>query len=85
MSCHSGAVALRDALRAPQGDGSTSSRQLALAAGPHPLVRLELCHAEQVAEDLKAMVLCKLDQFGNGFRDEGHGLVRAALPVAFIR
>ena len=39
----------------------------------------------QVAEDLKPMDLCQLGQFGHGFRDEGHGLVRAALPVAFIR
>jgi hypothetical protein len=38
-----------------------------------------------VAEDLKPVVLRQLDQFGDGFGDEGHGLVRTALPVALIR
>ena len=61
------------------------SRQLALAAKPQALFRLELRHAEQMAEDLEPMALGEFGQFGNGLRDEGHGLVRAALPNRFIR
>ena len=62
-----------------------SLRQLFLAAGTQPLFGLELRHPEQVAENLKPMALGQLDQFGNGFRDEGHGLIRTALPVVLIR
>ena len=44
------------------------------------LFRLELRHSKQMAEDLQLMALGEFVQIGNGFRDEGHGLVRAALP-----
>jgi hypothetical protein len=49
------------------------------APGAQPFFRLELRHAEQVAEHLQPMALRQFDEFGNGFRDEGHSLVRAAL------
>ena len=61
------------------------SRQLALAAQPQAFFGLELRHAEQMAEDLKPVPFGEFAQFGNGLRDEGHGLVRAALPNRFIR
>ena len=61
------------------------SRQLALAAQPQALFGLELRHAEQMAENLEPMPLGEFGQFGNGLRDEGHGLVRAALPIRVIR
>ena len=61
------------------------SRQLALAAGPEVLFGLQLRHAKQVTENHKPVTLGQLDQFDNGLRDEGHGLVRAALPNRFIR
>ena len=61
------------------------SRQLALAAQPQALFGLELRHAEQMAEDLEPVALGEFGQFGNGLRDEGHGLVRAALPNRLIR
>ena len=32
-----------------------------------------------MAENLEPVALRQLDQFGNGLRNEGHGLVRAAL------
>jgi hypothetical protein len=44
-----------------------------------------LDHVEQVTEDLEFVAPGEPGQFGNGFRDEGHGLVRAALPLMFIR
>ena len=59
------------------------SRQLVLAPGAQPFFRLELRHAEQMAEHLEPVALRQLDQFGNGLRDEGHGLVRAALLTSF--
>ena len=72
------------ALRAPQGDGlSTLLRQLVLAPGAQAFFRLELRHAKQVAEHLEPVPLRQLDQFGNGLRNEGHGLVRAALLASF--
>ena len=49
------------------------------------LFRLELCHAEKMAEDLELVAAGELDQFSNGFRDEGHGLVGAALSISIIR
>lgn len=57
------------------------SRQLALAPKPQSLLRLELRHTEQMAEDLEPVPLGEFAQFGNGLSDEGHGLVRAALPI----
>ena len=42
--------------------------------------RLELRHAEQMAEHLEPVSLRQLDQFGDGLRNEGHGLVRSAFP-----
>jgi hypothetical protein len=44
-----------------------------------PFFRLELRHAEQMNEHLQPMAFRQFDEFGNGFRDEGHSLVRAAL------
>jgi hypothetical protein len=38
-----------------------------------------------VVEDLQPVAPGKLAQIGNGLRDEGHGLVRAALPNGFYR
>lgn len=61
-----------------------SSGELVLAAGPQPLLGLELCHTKQVAEHLEPMALGELDQFGNSFSDEGHGLVRASLSTPFF-
>jgi hypothetical protein len=46
--------------------------------------RLELRHAEQMAEHLESVALRQLDQFGNGLRDKGNGLVGAALLASFI-
>jgi hypothetical protein len=34
-----------------------------------------------VAEDIEPMSPGQFGQFGHGLRDEGHGLVRAALPI----
>ena len=50
-----------------------------LAPGTQALFRLELRHAEQMAEHLQPVALRQLDQFGNGLRNEGHGLIGAAL------
>ena len=55
------------------------SRQLVLAPGAQAFLRLELRHAEQMAEHLQPVALRQLDQFGNGLRNEGHGLIGAAL------
>ena len=49
------------------------------------LFRLELGHAEQMAEDFELVATGEFDQFSNSFRDEGHGLVRAALAISIIR
>ena len=59
------------------------SRQLVLAPGAQAFLRLELRHAEQVTEHLQPVALRQLDQFGNSLRNEGHGLVRAALLTSF--
>ena len=59
------------------------SRQLVLAPGAQAFFRLELRHAEQMAEHLQPVALRQLDQFGNGLRNEGHGLVGAALLTSF--
>jgi hypothetical protein len=61
-----------------------TSRQLALAAQPQPLFGFELHHPEQVAQDLQPVAPGQFAQIGNSLRDEGHGLVRAALPTLFI-
>ncbi|KRQ92731.1 hypothetical protein CQ12_26480 [Bradyrhizobium jicamae] len=53
------------------------------APGAQSLFRLELRHAEQVTEHLETMTLGELDQFGNGFRNEGYGLVGAAFFTSF--
>jgi hypothetical protein len=53
------------------------------APGAQPFFRLELRHAEQMAEYLEPMTLRQLDQFGNGLGNEGHGLVGAALLTSF--
>ena len=60
-------------------------RQLALAPEPQAFLRLELRHAEQMIKDLEPVALGEFGEFGNGLRDEGHGLVRAALSNRFIR
>jgi hypothetical protein len=59
------------------------SRQLVLAPGAQAFLCLELRHAEQMAQHLQPVALRQLDQFGDGLRDEGHGLVRAALLTSF--
>jgi len=59
------------------------SRQLALAPCAQALFRLELRHVEQMAEHLEPVALRQLDQFGNGLRNKGHGLVGAALLASF--
>ncbi|KRR26893.1 hypothetical protein CQ14_32785 [Bradyrhizobium lablabi] len=53
------------------------------APGAQPLFCLELRHAEQMTEHLKPVTLGELDQFGNGFRNEGYGLVGPALFASF--
>ena len=60
------------------------SRKLVFAPGAQALFRLELRHAEQVAEYLQPVSLRQLDQFGDGLRNEGHGLVRPAFPSSFF-
>ena len=59
------------------------SRQLVLAPGAQAFLCLELRHAEQMAQHLQPVALRQLDQFGDGLRDEGHGLIRAALLTSF--
>ena len=59
------------------------SRKLVFAPGAQAFFRLELRHAEQMAEHLEPMALRQLDQFGNGLGNEGHGLVGAALLASF--
>jgi len=54
-----------------------------LAPCAQPFFGLELRHAEQMTEHLEPMALRQLDQFGNGLRNEGHGLVGAALLASF--
>ena len=61
------------------------SRQLALAPQPQALFGFELRHPEQMAEDLEPVAFGEFGQFGNGLRDEGHGLVGAALLTCLIR
>jgi hypothetical protein len=36
-----------------------------------------------MAEDFQPVASCEFCQFGNGLRDEGHGLVGAALLTCF--
>jgi hypothetical protein len=60
-----------------------ASRQLVLAPCALPLFGFELCHAEQVDEYPQPMAFGELHKFGNSLRDEGHGLVRAALLASF--
>ena len=60
-----------------------NSRQLALASQPQPLLGFELRHPQEMAEDVEPMTPGQLDQFGNGLRNEGHGLVGAALLASF--
>ena len=57
------------------------SRKLPLAAQSQTLFRFELRHGEQMPEDFELVALGQFDQIGNSLRDEGHGLVRAALPI----
>jgi hypothetical protein len=67
-----------------QARAAKVSRQLALAAKPQALFGFELHHPEQMAEDLELVAPGQFAQIGNGLRDEGHGLVRAALPIGLI-
>ena len=60
------------------------SRQLVLAPCAQAFFRLELRHPKQMAEHLQPVALRQLDQFGNGLRNEGNGLVGAALFASFI-
>jgi hypothetical protein len=77
-------LARNDVERAAPARAPTS-RQLALAAKSQALFGFELYHPEQVAEDLELVAPGQFAQIGNGLRDEGHGLVRAALPIGLIR
>src|SRR5262245_5932485 len=61
------------------------SRQLALAAQPQPLFGFELCHAQEMAQNLQPVAFREFHQFGNSLRNEGHGLVGAALLAGFIQ
>ena len=56
-----------------------TSRQLALAAQPQPFFGFELRHRQEMAEHVEAMTTGQFDQFRNSLRNEGYGLVRAAL------
>jgi hypothetical protein len=60
------------------------SRELVFAPGAQAFFRLELRHGEQVAEYLQPVSLRQLDQFGDGLRNEGHGLVGPAFPRSFV-
>jgi hypothetical protein len=60
------------------------SRKLAFAPGAQAFFRLELRHGEQVAEYLQPVSLRQLGQFGDGLRNEGHGLIRPAFPRSFV-
>jgi hypothetical protein len=59
------------------------SRQLVLAPGTQALFRFELRHAKQMGEHLEPVALGQLDQFGNSFGNEGHGLIGAAFLTSF--
>lgn len=61
------------------------SRQLALAPQPQPFFGFELRHSKQMAEHLEPVAIGEFCQFGHGLRDEGHGLVGAALLACLIR
>jgi hypothetical protein len=50
-----------------------------------PLFGFELRHSEQVSENIEPVAPGQQGQFGYGLRDEGHSLVRAALPACFFR
>ena len=76
--------ARNDVERAAQAGAAKVSRKLALAAKPQALFRFELRHREQVAEDLELVAFGQSAQFGNGLRDEGHSLIRAALPIGHL-
>ena len=56
-----------------------TSRQLALAAQPQPFFGFELRHPQEMVEHVEAMTTGQFDQFRNSLRNEGYGLVRAAL------
>jgi hypothetical protein len=60
------------------------SRKLVFAPSAQAFFRLELRHAEQMAEYLQPMSLRQLDQFGDGLCNEGHSLVRPAFPSTFV-
>ena len=82
MACFVAKCPRNDVERAAQAP--PTSRQLALAAKPQALFGFELHHPEQMAEDLELVAPGQFAQIGNGLRDEGHGLVRAALPIGLI-
>jgi hypothetical protein len=54
------------------------------APGAQALFGLELRHAEQMAEYLQPVSFRQLDQFSDGLRNEGHGLVRPTFPSSFL-
>jgi hypothetical protein len=55
-----------------------------LAPCAQSLFRLELRHAEQMTEYLEPVAFRQLDQFRNGLRNEGYGLVGAAFLTSFM-
>ena len=80
MDCFVASAPRNDVERAAPASAPTS-RQLPLAAKPQTLFRFELRHSEQMPEDLELVSLGQFSQIGNGLRDEGRGLIRAALPI----
>src|SRR5260370_23023942 len=85
MDCFVASAPRNDVERAAQARAAPTSRQLALAAQPQALFRFELDHGKQIPEDLELVALGQCDQIGNGLGDEGHGLIRAALPNGLLR
>jgi hypothetical protein len=78
-------VTLAMTLREPaQARAAKVSRKLPLAAQPQTLFRFELDHGKQIPEDLELVALGQFAQIGNGLGDEGHGLIRAALPIGLL-
>lgn len=57
-------------------------RQVALAADI--FLRLQLGHAQEMAEHLKAVTVRKLHQLRRGFCNKGGGLFRPALTVRLM-
>jgi len=59
-------------------------RQLSLAAKPQPLLRLQLRHAKQEAEQAEPVATRQPGEVGDHLRNKGRGLVRTAIPVRLV-